>query len=834
MAGLDKFAEQIENVGTTFKQLAFIIKYFISRFVKGARKVLGVLLRNMGRWLYKKLTAIGNQIRKIGNLLYNNLVAVGTSILDGLGDGIRRNIGAILGFFVDIFNRIVDAIRGFLGISSPSTIFMEIGGDIIRGLVAGIRNAVSFVWNILSWLGSRIIEMGKWIGERFLSIVSSIFNFDPSIITDFLGNLFDDPLGTIENAISSIISSIGDLLGLDTSSITDFIGDLFDDPFGTAQDFANNALAFIEDGINQLITLISGGKWDNIKEAVVGILTGIFGEENGMRILRFGLRIWDWIRNAFDTAITFIRGMSLGSLKDTIVGLLSSAFDFGSGLISDIRSRITGLFTGIFGGTTDEYAVGMGEAEETSVLSNLIDTVLGPFRALDSMLQGILDREPFSSIMSVIDDIVSWFSGLIPEIDLGNLTSGLTSFANLLEETIGNVLSSAWETAKSVLDEIKNFDFSSIPVIGGLFGGGASPDISTEISDKIASTDSSALAFDIALSPETEETLKNLGATIVDLISQGITDNRTNVMSSLLDLATYLVELNDNVTMKMGDVGRNMVQLMADGMVDLGAIGILYTTYGKLADVFFTGQSAMEAMANEGGATLGGELGLEERFINIGMRIVELISLGIEEGLAAISELLGSISVHIFDIYIALINHTFTLSTRLRTYLSGIRSKFVEVEASVNKSIDSMIQSLSILISWVDEALKKLGMLAGARESAGVPDNIPGRAGGGIVLPGQIYEFNERRRNIPFEIFQTNGKNYLLASQPGYMHSPANSRPLPDSGGSSRPYVVNESYEININGSNLDEYELQSAVREAIHEERIQNPPHIRFARMGV
>jgi branched-subunit amino acid transport protein len=68
---------------------------------------------------------------------------IGTSVMDGLKSGMEDAFGSIETFLRDLFAQLPDWAKRWLGISSPSTVFAEIGEDIIGGLGSGIGGAAN-------------------------------------------------------------------------------------------------------------------------------------------------------------------------------------------------------------------------------------------------------------------------------------------------------------------------------------------------------------------------------------------------------------------------------------------------------------------------------------------------------------------------------------------------------------------------------------------------------------------------------------------------------------------------------------------------------------------
>ena len=138
-------------------------------------------------------------------------------IISGLVNGLKSGISTVASVMVELGRGILDAIKGVLGIHSPSTEFFEIGVNVALGFVKGIQNGVSLVWEALMKLGKMCIDAISSIdfGEAlFIAFVSSILLIVNKVIgivdklaTPFVkfGEMFE----SIGNSIKTMFSDIG-------------------------------------------------------------------------------------------------------------------------------------------------------------------------------------------------------------------------------------------------------------------------------------------------------------------------------------------------------------------------------------------------------------------------------------------------------------------------------------------------------------------------------------------------------------------------------------------------------------------------------------------------
>ena len=130
-----------------------------------------------------------------------------SDIVQGLVKGLVGGIGAVWDAAVALAKSIVDAIKSFLGIHSPSTVMMAIGGWLIAGLIIGLQNGAPELWSKIKTV--------------FGDIISKVYNF-----------FKDADLGTLLAmgggvAIMTIVGKFSKALGLLASPLVQ-LGGMFD------------------------------------------------------------------------------------------------------------------------------------------------------------------------------------------------------------------------------------------------------------------------------------------------------------------------------------------------------------------------------------------------------------------------------------------------------------------------------------------------------------------------------------------------------------------------------------------------------------------------------
>ena len=128
------FFEKIKNYFSSFSGLN--PGDIIGKFVSDIKTKLANL-----SWedVLAKLRSLGDKIREVFSSIGEKLSTVGPDIIAGLQNGLSSGWETVISFLTDLANRIVEAVKAVLGIHSPSTVFFEIGKNIVEGLVNGIK-----------------------------------------------------------------------------------------------------------------------------------------------------------------------------------------------------------------------------------------------------------------------------------------------------------------------------------------------------------------------------------------------------------------------------------------------------------------------------------------------------------------------------------------------------------------------------------------------------------------------------------------------------------------------------------------------------------------------
>ena len=198
------WVDSVLDVGGVFKKIlphfmAFVVnikKLFQTvRDSKVFKKFIGHLSQ-IAKW-FKKLSkfdlsdwSFDNVFSSINDAfasLPDHMKGIGKNIVEGLQNGFGDGFTKIVNKARELAAKIIDTIKGVLGIHSPSTVMFEVGQNIVTGLVNGIASGIKFLIDGVSNLGKKIVGFVKSIDftplidaikSGFAKIKKAASNFD--------------------------------------------------------------------------------------------------------------------------------------------------------------------------------------------------------------------------------------------------------------------------------------------------------------------------------------------------------------------------------------------------------------------------------------------------------------------------------------------------------------------------------------------------------------------------------------------------------------------------------------------------------------------------------
>ena len=170
----------------------------------------------------------------------DTVVEFGKNLILGLLKGIVSIMSTIGRWLKDhVVDPILNAIKSFFGIHSPSTVFAAIGVFLMEGLLKGIESLkekiINFFSNFCTNLKNVFTDIPKWFGDKFVEAKNAIIEkFSP------IGKFFTDLFSNIKNIFSNIGTAISNAVS------------------GAFRKAINGVLSFAANTINGFIRSING------------------------------------------------------------------------------------------------------------------------------------------------------------------------------------------------------------------------------------------------------------------------------------------------------------------------------------------------------------------------------------------------------------------------------------------------------------------------------------------------------------------------------------------------------------------------------------------------
>lgn len=148
---IGKFAKQIWELPG--------VQRIVEKITKAFSKLGDIKLKDVTSMLKK----LGVQLKKLFSNINKHFGGVPGDILSGLVNGIKNGTSKVLSSIVELANKLINKFKEILGIHSPSRVFFAIGGFIIAGLIGGLLSGST-------GLGDTVGTIASKIGEFFQNI----------------------------------------------------------------------------------------------------------------------------------------------------------------------------------------------------------------------------------------------------------------------------------------------------------------------------------------------------------------------------------------------------------------------------------------------------------------------------------------------------------------------------------------------------------------------------------------------------------------------------------------------------------------------------------------
>ena len=403
----------ITSLNALIPQLLTLIANILAALVEN----LPSIIQSVMDMLIELLEGIRNNISPIVTIVIDTIIQILEAITDKIPDIIQAGIDVVIGLIDGLSKGLVDnaprirnallnlmlslleAVLAFFGIHSPSTVFADIGLNLILGLINGIENMLSSLLScIISVFTSVISGIGSFMGKALEKGKELMKN-----IWDGISNAASSVVDGVKTVISNCVSAIGDKVkefftkGKELIyNVRNGISSKIDDVVNAAKNILKKALDGIKEFISKF-TKVGGDIIDGLKDGISGAAKGV-------------------INTAKDVAKGALDGAK------SLLGIHSPSKEFAKvGRFSD-----EGMAQGLnqYAGLVADASANVGETAVDSMskaISGIADRLDSEMET-DPTIRPVLDLSDITDGVSQIDDMLysQRSMQLASSIDIGN------------------------------------------------------------------------------------------------------------------------------------------------------------------------------------------------------------------------------------------------------------------------------------------------------------------------------------------------------------------------------------------------------------------------------
>lgn len=371
-------------------------------------------------------------------------------IIAGIVNGLIGGIGAVWDAACELGSGILNGIKSFFGINSPSTVMAEQGDYLVQGLVNGIASMPAELAAYLDQTVQKIIAWGQQMFSNVQNIIQNVVNTAVNLIAQLPGKIWtwlvnvvtktvqwgQQMLTTATNAIQNMISSIISLLSELPGKVWTWLVNVVTKVTAWGQQMLNTAKSAISSMISAIVSLISelpGKVWTWLVNTVTKVTqwgqqmlsaakTAISNMISSIVSLISELpgKVWTWLVNTV-TKVTAWGQQMLSSAKTAITNMISSIISLMSELPGKVATHLSNVVSKVIAWGSELASKGAAAAK------GLFDAVVNGVSGLPSKM-----AEVGSNIVSGI-----W--------------NGISSGWNWLKDKVSSLANSLLDAAKDAL-----------------------------------------------------------------------------------------------------------------------------------------------------------------------------------------------------------------------------------------------------------------------------------------------------------------------------------------------------------------------------------------------
>lgn len=244
-------------------EIRAIFPQIIKAIVTGLFQAIPIVFTAAKNLLWQVIEAVPEVVSGIASAV--------PDIIAGIVNGMIGGIGAVWDAAVELGSGILDGIKSFFGINSPSTVMAEQGDYLVQGLVNGIANMPAELAAYLDQTVQKIIAWGQQMFSNVQNIIQNVVNTAVNLIAQLPGKIWtwlvnvvtktvqwgQQMLTAATNAIQTMISNIISLLSELPGKVWTWLGITVTKVTQWGQQMLNAAKTALSNMISAIVGLIS-------------------------------------------------------------------------------------------------------------------------------------------------------------------------------------------------------------------------------------------------------------------------------------------------------------------------------------------------------------------------------------------------------------------------------------------------------------------------------------------------------------------------------------------------------------------------------------------------
>ena len=292
------------------------------------------------------------------------VVGIGQAIPDiiaGIVNGLIGGIGAVKDAALELGSGILNGIKSFFGINSPSTVMAEQGDYLVQGLINGLAEMPDQMMQTLNTALNNLTAWGQQMLSGIQNTVQNMVNSAEQVISQLPGKIWthlvnvvtkvtawgQQMLNTARTAIQNMISSVIQLISELPGKIWTHLVNVVTKVTTWGQQMLTAATTAIQNMISSIISLISelpGKVWTHLVNVVTKVTTW------GQQMLSAATTAIQNMVSAIISKLAELPGKVTSKLAEVTAGMVQWGSDIVSKMTDVGKNIVSGIWNGISSG----------------------------------------------------------------------------------------------------------------------------------------------------------------------------------------------------------------------------------------------------------------------------------------------------------------------------------------------------------------------------------------------------------------------------------------------------------------------------------------------------